>query len=68
MGLQGEAVKTLHGHTHYVMCVNFNPQSNLIVSGSFDEAVRIWDVKVILLLHYYLLGQLRARMYRLANA
>ena len=43
---QGEAVRSLHGHTHYVMCVNFNPQSNLIVSGSFDEAVRIWDVKV----------------------
>jgi COMPASS component SWD3 len=42
---QGEAIKTLDGHTHYVMCVNFNPQSNLIVSGSFDEAVRIWDVK-----------------------
>jgi len=27
------------------MCVNFNPQSNLIVSGSFDATVRIWDVK-----------------------
>lgn len=42
---QGEALKTLHGHTNYIMCVNFNPQSNLIVSGSFDETVRIWDVK-----------------------
>lgn len=35
----------LRGHTHYVFCVNFNPQSNLIVSGSFDETVRIWDVR-----------------------
>jgi len=25
--------------------VNFNPQSNLIVSGSFDETIRIWEVK-----------------------
>jgi len=38
-------VKTLTGHTNYVFCVNYNPQSNLIVSGSFDESVRIWDVK-----------------------
>ena len=42
---EGDAVKTLQGHTNYLMCVNFNPQSNLIVSGSFDETVRIWDVK-----------------------
>lgn len=33
------------GHTNYVLCCGFNPQSNLIVSGSFDESVRIWDVK-----------------------
>uniref|UniRef100_A0A8C6SWM5 WD repeat domain 5 n=1 Tax=Neogobius melanostomus TaxID=47308 RepID=A0A8C6SWM5_9GOBI len=32
-------------HSNYVFCCNFNPQSNLIVSGSFDESVRIWDVK-----------------------
>jgi len=43
--LQHKALKTLRGHTNYVFCVNFNPQSNLIVSGSFDETVRIWDVK-----------------------
>ena len=37
--------KILQGHTNYVLCCGFNPQSNLIVSGSFDESVRIWDVK-----------------------
>jgi len=35
----------LQGHTSYVFNCSFNPQSNLIVSGSFDETVRIWDVK-----------------------
>ncbi|XP_029468105.1 WD repeat-containing protein 5 isoform X2 [Rhinatrema bivittatum] len=41
----GKCLKTLKGHSNYVFCCNFNPQSNLIVSGSFDESVRIWDVK-----------------------
>ena len=35
----------LQGHSNYVFCCNFNPQSNLVVSGSFDESVRIWDVR-----------------------
>ena len=37
-------VKILNGHTNFVFCVNFNPQSSLIVSGGFDETVRLWDV------------------------
>lgn len=41
----GKCLKTLKGHSNYVFCCNFNPQSNLIVSGSFDESVRIWDVR-----------------------
>uniref|UniRef100_A0A8C7XRZ5 WD repeat domain 5 n=1 Tax=Oryzias sinensis TaxID=183150 RepID=A0A8C7XRZ5_9TELE len=44
-GNGGKCLKTLKGHSNYVFCCNFNPQSNLIVSGSFDESVRIWDVK-----------------------
>lgn len=40
-----DAVRILKGHTNYVFCCNYNPQSNLIVSGSFDESVRVWDVK-----------------------
>lgn len=43
--LKTEPVKTLTGHTNYVFSVNYNPDSNLIVSGSFDETIRIWDVK-----------------------
>lgn len=28
------------------MCCNFNPGSNIVVSGAFDETVRLWDVRV----------------------
>jgi len=39
------ALQVLKVGTNFVFCVNFNPQSHLIVSGSFDETVRIWEVK-----------------------
>jgi COMPASS component SWD3 len=42
---QSSPLKTFKGHTDAVFAVNFNPQTSLIVSGSFDETVRIWDVK-----------------------
>ena len=37
---QGRCLKTLKGHTNYVFCCNFNPQSNLIVSGSVSDGGR----------------------------
>jgi COMPASS component SWD3 len=42
--VQRDEVKTLNGHTNFVFCVNYNPNSNLLVSGGFDETVRIWDI------------------------
>uniref|UniRef100_A0A8C5EAZ2 Uncharacterized protein n=1 Tax=Gouania willdenowi TaxID=441366 RepID=A0A8C5EAZ2_GOUWI len=33
----GKCLKTLKGHSNYVFCCNFNPQSNLIVSGSVSD-------------------------------
>ena len=38
-------LKTLRGHANFVFCVNFSPQGNLLASGSFDESLRLWDVK-----------------------
>ena len=39
--MQGKVVKRLKGHNNAVMCVNFNPQSNLIVSGAKDEVPNV---------------------------
>ena len=38
-------LKTMRGHANFVFCVNFNPQGSLLASGSFDESLRLWDVK-----------------------
>lgn len=39
------STKVMRGHTSFVSCVAFSPQGNLLASGSFDETIRIWDVK-----------------------
>lgn len=41
---KGTSIKILKGHSAYVFCLNYNPASNLLVSGGYDETVRIWDV------------------------
>ena len=58
LSYQGTLAKTLNGHNNPVFCVNYNPQSNLLASGSFDETVKIWDVvrgELCLIVHLYVL-------------
>ena len=40
-----------------MFCLNYNPNSNILVSGGFDETVRIWDVARGLNLLCYLLSR-----------
>ena len=33
------------GHHNYVYSIAFSPKGNMLVSGSYDEAVFLWDVR-----------------------
>ncbi|KAJ3203926.1 POC1 centriolar protein A [Entophlyctis luteolus] len=35
---------TLAGHTNWVRSANFSPDSKLVVSGSDDKSVKLWDI------------------------
>lgn len=35
----------LRGHHNYVYSLAFSPKGNILVSGSYDEAVFVWDVR-----------------------
>lgn len=35
----------LLGHHNYVHCLAFSPKGNILASGSYDEAVFLWDVR-----------------------
>lgn len=37
--------KPLLGHHNYIYSLAFSPKGNMLVSGSYDEAVFIWDVR-----------------------
>mmetsp|Transcript_23742 Transcript_23742/g.62029 ORF Transcript_23742/g.62029 Transcript_23742/m.62029 type:complete len:903 (+) Transcript_23742:102-2810(+) len=40
-----DCVQTLEGHTHYVMCVVFNPKdTNTFASASLDQTVKVWQI------------------------
>lgn len=40
-----DALVEFKGHSNFCFSVKFSPQGNLLVSGSFDETVKVWDVR-----------------------
>ncbi|CAJ0844144.1 2987_t:CDS:2 [Entrophospora sp. SA101] len=40
----GKCLKKLTGHTEIVYSLDFSKESSILVSGSADKTIRIWDV------------------------
>ncbi|CAG9938181.1 unnamed protein product [Clonostachys rosea f. rosea IK726] len=41
----GNEMAPLRGHHNYIHCLAFSPKGNILASGSYDEAVFLWDVR-----------------------
>ena len=39
-----QCISVLTGHNHYVMCAQFHPSEDMVVSASLDQTVRVWDI------------------------
>lgn len=44
-----QPLRLLKGHTNSVMCVSFNSSGSLLVSGGFDECIRLWDLRMYII-------------------
>lgn len=43
--MAGQEMAPLKGHQNYIHCLAFSPKGNILASGSYDEAVFLWDVR-----------------------
>lgn len=44
MGSGDNTADSTEGHSDWVSCVNFNPQSPQIISAGWDKKVKVWDL------------------------
>jgi WD40 repeat protein len=46
-----ELAATIPAHTDWVRCLSFTPDSSTLVSGSFDQSIKLWQMTDRTLLH-----------------
>ena len=42
--VEGQKTLTLKGHSSFVRSVSFSPDGKRIVSGSWDNMLKVWDI------------------------
>jgi WD40 repeat protein len=42
----GKLVNTLRGHSDTVWCISISPDGKILVSGSFDKTIKIWQLSL----------------------
>lgn len=39
----GKCLKTLAGHKHWILGIDFHPKAQILASASQDQTIRLWD-------------------------
>ncbi|MEG4914207.1 Ig-like domain-containing protein [Microcoleus sp. B7-D4] len=47
----GEIIRSIEGHSHWVLSVAISPDGNTLVSGSADKNIKVWNLKTGQLIH-----------------
>ena len=42
--LSGNCLETLQGHSHWVASLALSQDAKMLISGSWDETIRCWDI------------------------
>jgi eukaryotic-like serine/threonine-protein kinase len=43
--VRGRLLQTLHGHSDLVRTIQFHPTKDRLASGSYDQSIKVWDLK-----------------------
>ena len=43
--MSGKNIKVLRGHSGSILCLTISSDSKLIISGSFDTKIKIWNIQ-----------------------